>query len=149
MMETHPLTEPAAVLPEPLRLEVCVQGQATVHRVAGAALIGRRDPARGFTPDVDLARDLAVSRRHAQIVARDARYWLSDLHSTNGTLLNGAELAPGAERPLHPGDEIRLGELSVLTVLPAGAPEPPPLPADPDARQALDLLHELMDDPAA
>ncbi|HUT75576.1 MAG TPA: FHA domain-containing protein [Armatimonadota bacterium] len=48
-----------------------------------------------------------VSRRHAQIWRDDDRYFVSDLGSTNGTLLNG-EPVIGAER-LSDRDEIAVG----------------------------------------
>jgi hypothetical protein len=51
--------------------------------------------------------DPNVSREHAEIRPRGGSWVLSDLHSTNGTLLNGRRL----ERPevIRPGDEIELG----------------------------------------
>lgn len=48
-----------------------------------------------------------VSRRHAQIRLEDGQYILSDLGSTNGTMLNG-EILVGDER-LRDRDEIGVG----------------------------------------
>jgi hypothetical protein len=49
-----------------------------------------------------------ASRRHAQIVRRDELYWLRDLNSKNGTLLNNEPVA--AEMQLVDGADIRIGE---------------------------------------
>lgn len=79
-------------------------------------LIGRTDPATGQTPDVDFSADTAVSRRHAEIRNREGTLVVVDLGSTNGTKLNGEDLAPGEERPLADGDEITVGEHCRLLV---------------------------------
>ena len=47
-----------------------------------------------------------VSTQHAVLTRADDSYWLKDLNSTNGTLINGV-LATGAE--LNDGDKIRFG----------------------------------------
>ena len=49
-----------------------------------------------------------ASRRHAQIIRRDELYWLRDLNSKNGTLLD--EQPVTAEMPLSDGAEIRIGD---------------------------------------
>ena len=51
--------------------------------------------------------DQAVSRRHAEIRVSDDGAAVSDLKSTNGTLLNGARVTTAA---LVDGDELRVGE---------------------------------------
>lgn len=66
-----------------------------------AVVIGRRADCTVVLPSN------TVSRRHAQIWRDGDDYFLSDLGSTNGTLLNG-EPAIGAER-LHDRDEIAVG----------------------------------------
>jgi hypothetical protein len=63
--------------------------------------IGRRADATVVLPSH------TVSRRHAQIWREGEDYYLSDLGSTNGTLLNG-EPAIGVER-LNDRDEIAVG----------------------------------------
>ena len=47
-----------------------------------------------------------VSAQHAMLLRVGASYWLKDLNSTNGTLINGV-LATDAE--LNDGDKIRFG----------------------------------------
>ncbi len=55
-----------------------------------------------------------VSRLHAEISLIENSYLqLTDLHSTNGTFLNGEKLKPLRPYRLHDGDHIRLGKLAV------------------------------------
>jgi hypothetical protein len=56
--------------------------------------------------DIRLA-DANVSRRHAELRQEDATYWLVDLGSTNGTLLNDEAVQ---RAKLSDGDRITLGE---------------------------------------
>ena len=56
--------------------------------------------------DITLA-DQNVSRRHAQVRAASGGYLVSDLGSTNGTMLNGQRLA--GERRLADGDIVSIG----------------------------------------
>jgi len=61
---------------------------------------------RSFRAAVPL-EDEKASREHAKVINRDGQYFVSDLGSTNGTYLNDILLRD--ERPLHPGDIIRIG----------------------------------------
>lgn len=66
-----------------------------------AMIIGRSDQS-------DIVIDApVVSRRHARIVWRDAKHYIEDLGSSNGTFLNGQQVQEA--RPLAAGDEIALG----------------------------------------
>lgn len=72
------------------------------HWLSSTCAIGRQ-------PDNDLVLELpTLSRRHALLVPEGGGYTLSDLHSRNGTFVNGAAIT----RPvrLRHGDEIRVGE---------------------------------------
>jgi pSer/pThr/pTyr-binding forkhead associated (FHA) protein len=51
--------------------------------------------------------DLSVSRRHARLFFRDGRWILQDLHSTNGTQVNGSRVG---RCELRPGDDITIGD---------------------------------------
>lgn len=51
-------------------------------------------------------RDVGVSRRHARLEFSSEGYRLTDLESTNGTLVNGESIEQAA---LHDGDTIELG----------------------------------------
>ena len=64
---------------------------------------------RGTDTDVRLG-DQAVSRRHAEIRVVNGKALVSDLQSTNGTLVNGARITTAA---LVDGDEVRVGETTM------------------------------------
>ena len=69
-------------------------------------MIGRVEPAGLIIPDTE------VSRRHARLNCREGGYFLEDLGSSNGTLINGERIK--GERSLKDGDEIRLGSRVIL-----------------------------------
>ena len=48
-----------------------------------------------------------VSSFHAKIECREERYYITDLNSTNGTLLNGCPLNAHEPEELHTGDQIQ------------------------------------------
>ncbi|HET6318244.1 MAG TPA: FHA domain-containing protein [Chloroflexota bacterium] len=58
--------------------------------------------------------DGRLSRLHARLEFQDGAFWIRDLGSANGTLVNG-EMLSGAQR-LTPGDSIEVGT-SLLTVI--------------------------------
>lgn len=53
-----------------------------------------------------------VSRRHALIYPQSGGYFISDLGSTNGVLINGARIRQPT--PLNDKDEVRLGEALLI-----------------------------------
>ena len=65
----------------------------------GELVIGRIEPAGLAIGDSE------VSRRHARLNCRGDRYYLEDLGSVNGTILNGEKIT--GECRLSDGDEIR------------------------------------------
>lgn len=69
-----------------------------------------RDSMRlGRERDNDLSLpDQQASRHHAVIQLREGRYWISDLNSRNGTLVNGVRIAQAT--PLTTGDVIQIGD---------------------------------------
>lgn len=77
--------------------------------------IGRRDPRKHHYPELDLAEhDRGVaSRNHATINLDNDMYTLTDLGSTNGTLINDVRIPPNAPQPLRSGDRIRVGEVDM------------------------------------
>ena len=64
-------------------------------------IIGRREDCAVCLPGN------TISRRHSQLRHVDGQYFLSDLGSTNGTMLNGEALV--GEEQLHDRDEIGVG----------------------------------------
>ncbi len=91
-------------------------------------VIGRR-------PDAEIVIDhSAVSRSHAMLeLGPSGRWWILDLDSTNGTLVNGVRVT---ERLLSRGDVVRIGDCSLelrrASVLafpsPLSVPQPPSAP---------------------
>jgi FHA domain/DUF1707 SHOCT-like domain len=65
----------------------------------------------GRSRDCDcVLSDLTVSRRHARIEVRDEAWFLRDLRSSNGTLLNGCRVLE--EVRIHPGDRVTFGAMT-------------------------------------
>lgn len=62
---------------------------------------------RGENNDI-VINDSFVSLEHACITKYKHGYWLADLNSTNGTILNGKEIT--GEVVLNSGDEIKIGD---------------------------------------
>jgi hypothetical protein len=79
--------------------------------------LGRRDPATGTIPDVDLSAyagyRLGVSRKHAVIRLKNRQLEIYDLGSSNGTSVNGTRLTPHQSQVLRDGDEIMLGKMLI------------------------------------
>ena len=69
----------------------------------------------GRAPDNDVVvGDAATSGRHGRIEVRSGAFWISDLGSTNGTLVNGE---PVIERQLAHGDLIAIGQNTIRFAL--------------------------------
>lgn len=80
----------------------------TEHVLASETLIGR-----ALTADIVLDAP-GISMRHARIVSPDpATYFIEDLGSETGTLVNGRPIAPRLRSPLVNGDTIRIGSLDL------------------------------------
>jgi pSer/pThr/pTyr-binding forkhead associated (FHA) protein len=71
--------------------------------------------------DVPLPFDRTVSRVHAVLERVGGRWCVRDLGSRNGTYLNGDRI--WGERPLHRGDEIRVGTVRLMAQLDPADPE--------------------------
>jgi len=74
----------------------------------GLNTIGRRTE-----NNIALSDDPYVSGRHAELVADSEGFWLTDVGSTNGTVLNGSRISPNVKMALRPGDEVVLGRTSL------------------------------------
>jgi hypothetical protein len=81
---------------------------------------------RAASCQVVIDHDFA-SRRHAQIIHRDESYWLRDLGSKNGTLLDNEPVTE--ETPLADGAEIRIGPVLLRFADPAATRTYPGLAA--------------------
>jgi VWFA-related protein len=62
-----------------------------------------------------VVRDAMASRRHAKITREGGEFWIEDLKSLNGTLVNGEPLT--GRRRLAANDQITIGDV-VMTFLP-------------------------------
>lgn len=102
-------------------MELYLQIVGTDHQVplpsTGEFLIGRLDAAQGIFPDLDLTpyggQEEGVSREHCKIYRQKTEYWIQDLGSANGSLLNRNRLEPHTPYPIEAGDELQLGKLTL------------------------------------
>lgn len=69
-------------------------------------LLGRRSPC-----DI-IYDDPSISRMHCQIVKTNGAYYISDLHSSNGTFINGYQLV--GETRLYEEDVVRMGGMTFV-----------------------------------
>ncbi len=80
-------------------------------------IVGRSDPQSNSYPDVDLGPygglDLGVSRRHFRLSRTGDQFYIEDLSSVNGTVVNGQRIPAHNLHPLRPGDRISLGKMEM------------------------------------
>ncbi|NUN47716.1 MAG: protein kinase [Candidatus Brocadiae bacterium] len=70
--------------------------------LAGVGVVVGRDTSAGIS-----INDTMASRNHFKVEARNGTFYLVDLNSKNGTLLNGSRVK---ESKIQPGDRIQVGE---------------------------------------
>jgi len=87
----------------PTRLTFRLPDGTTKELQLGDELTIGRAPSCGLV----LAADNFVSAHHARVFRVSEQYWVEDLGSTNGTLLNGRPLVGRA--PLRRGDRLQVG----------------------------------------
>ncbi len=93
------------------------QAPIIIELVQPTNLIGRTSVARAIHPEIPLDLDDAVSSRHAILtIHRDGTLILRDIGSSNGTLVNGREIAVMADISIASGDEITLGHWTRIKV---------------------------------
>ena len=101
-----------------------VYGKGEVQQiplVQKEVVIGRLDPKRGVSPDIDLSAydpRMTVSRQHARIRFSDNFFYLEDLKSRNKTRLGEQILTPLQPEKLQDGDDVRFGSVSMTFKLP-------------------------------
>lgn len=103
-----------------MELKLVFEDNSVSVPVTNTLFLGRDTTKIGITSSIDLTAFGAyvngVSRLHAEIRVRSDNYLeIMDLHSTNGTYLNGKHLKPLYSYRLHDGDEIRMSNL-VMTI---------------------------------
>ncbi len=83
----------------------------------GDTLIGRADPVTGITPDVDLTpldSQRSTSRRHAKLYQMGGNFYImEEIGVMNGTFVNDTRLATGTPVPIHDGDVLKFGLVSL------------------------------------
>jgi len=79
--------------PESERRDQWIDGEATIGRGGGCT--------------ISLPGDTFVSQVHARVVERDGQLFIEDLGSTNGTFLNGKQVAKTAR--VRKGDQMQIG----------------------------------------
>lgn len=114
MRTPEPLSSPGTTPPKAF-LEIRMgNGPAIRHQLDETHVV------LGRSPDLKLTLDHhTVSRRHAEVFCDPfGRWWIRDLGSTNGTVLNGEDIT---ERVLQPGDFISIGDFTILFAVEAAA----------------------------
>lgn len=95
---------PAEKSAQPVGKLVSKDGAYAFDIHEGTNGIGRR------ASDNDIViSDPYCSGRHADLTFADGKFTITDVGSTNGTLVNGVRLDPNVARELSDGDEITLG----------------------------------------
>jgi hypothetical protein len=90
---------------------------STMMLMGDSYLIGRRSDKRGVFPEISLDADDAVSHRHALLNRTpDGGLVVRDVGSSNGTQLNGADVAPLIDTPLKDGDVVTVGHWTRIAV---------------------------------
>ena len=69
---------------------------------------------RDQTNNISITNDHYISRHHAWVLQMQGGYYVEDLGSTNGTLVNGELL--GERRQISPGDRITFGKTELIFV---------------------------------
>lgn len=115
---TQPPVVPAPVAPSGARvdIEVVVNNGAPLKfsLFDEESLVGRKSSS--VAQSLGLTNDEGISRRQFMITRQSGTCTVRDLGSSNGTKVNGKELANGEERPLKEGDIIEVGEFTRITV---------------------------------
>jgi hypothetical protein len=93
------------------------QSEQVVQRIpikGDHVVVGRVDPKRGITPEIDLTRfdpSSTVSRQHARIRIDKTSFSVEDLESRNKTRLGQLTLTPRKPEVLQDGDTVSFGSV--------------------------------------
>src|SRR5205807_5833618 len=100
---------------------------STIRVESFPLILGRSVPGSTLQPDCDLASldtEGRISRQHAAVDWKDGHMVVTDLGSTNGTVLDGRTLTPHQPVPLAPRSNLVLGQVAL--VIEVEAPEAAP-----------------------
>jgi serine/threonine protein kinase len=84
-------------------------------------IVGRMDPKRGVSPDIDLSAidlKMTVSRQHARVRYEETFFYIEDLKSRNKTRLGELVLVPLKPELLQHGDIVQLGSVRLIFKVP-------------------------------
>ncbi len=95
--QNHPMS---SIQPPQEQLQASLKWSGGELPLSGPCFIGRRSD-----NDVHI-NNVQASRRHAVLMSLNSEWWLNDLGSRNGVLVNGLRLT--SARRLRDGDEIRI-----------------------------------------
>lgn len=125
-VETHPLPPPPTRASKRLfndedllLLELVTARQRILIPIESSVILGRGG-SFSTNPDrlIDLgpygAQQLGVSRQHCQLQRREQRLLVTDLDSSNYTILNGERLIPYRPYVVAHGDHLLLGKLHLI-----------------------------------
>ena len=70
---------------------------------------------RDQTNNIPITNDHYISRHHAWVLQMQGSYWVEDLGSTNGTMINGELLAE--RRQISPGDKLTFGKTELIFIM--------------------------------
>jgi pSer/pThr/pTyr-binding forkhead associated (FHA) protein len=90
-------------------------------------IVGRVDPKRGITPEIDLTAldpQVTISRQHARIRFEKTFFYIEDLKSRNKTRLSELVLTPLKPELLQHGDVVCFGTVRMVFRVP-GVPDTP------------------------
>lgn len=104
-----------------LSLHILRSGHILPFLGLGEFIIGRVSEGQSILPDLDLepykAYESGVSRLHARVRISKNAVFITDLGSSNGTKLNGKDMAPHQEQAIHHEDVIQLGQLNIQALV--------------------------------
>lgn len=116
--QMEPVQPKAVTAPSGPYLEVVASGAHIPLVLQPQLLVGRLDEVSGIEPEIDMTPhgglDGGVSRRHAYLIYENGAWFVYDLDSTNGTRVNGKDIAPKTRVPLKNGDRLEFGEVQVI-----------------------------------
>ncbi len=92
------------VTPQKERIALKIPGASLVD--PGGAVVGRSPSTATF-----IINHEQISRRHFRLFLVSQQVMIEDMGSTNGTIVNGLQVAQGARQPLGNGSRLQLGNL--------------------------------------
>ena len=103
-----------------------VGGAPMAVKISGRTVAEERGAIVGRSPFASqiVLNHPEVSRKHFRLLARGTAVLVEDLGSTNGTILDGTRLQPGAPLPLGNGARLEIGGLSFVATLRASGSAP-------------------------